>query len=379
MPLKSHFSDGTRVLIFRYLIRETLKSQSVVFLVLMAIFLTKNFVDVLADATNGDIPASLVLVFLALSTPVLAGIVLPLSLFLGILLAHGRLYVDSEMAVFHACGISEWYITRVMLLLAFVMALLTSVITLWLAPLSVENQYQLEEQIVVESGLTSLIPGRFQETANQKAVIFVHEITTEKNQLQRVFLAQHENEPSSQDLHIVYAQSGGVIEDADGSQKLILDGGTQYEGKHGQKDFHIVEFEEYQIQIAEQKAEQKRRRLSAYPTSQLISDKSLDAIAELQWRIAIPLSLPFLVLIAVPLSAVDRRHGRFGKMFPALMLYMGYFLLLMAGRKVLEEGKISPQLGLWWVHGLVFFIGGALISSGRSLGVSLLAKFRGAS
>jgi lipopolysaccharide export system permease protein len=132
------------VLIFRYLMKETIKSQTAVFLVLMAIFLTKNFVDVLADATNGDIPASLILGFLALSMPVLAALILPLSLFLGILLAHGRLYVDSEMTVFHACGISEWYITRVMLVLACVMALLTGAITLWLAPLSVENEYQLE-------------------------------------------------------------------------------------------------------------------------------------------------------------------------------------------------------------------------------------------
>ena len=365
------------MLIFRYLMKETLKSQAAVFLVLMAIFLTKNFVDVLADATNGDIPASLILGFLALSTPVLASLILPLSLFLGILLAHGRLYVDSEMTVFHACGISEWYITRVMLILACVMALLTGAMTLWLAPLSVENEYQLEEQVGAESGLTSLIPGRFQETANQKAVIFVHEIAASDNQLQRVFLAQHDNDPGRQDLHIVYAQSGGIREDSDGSQKLILDGGTQYEGTYGQKDFQVVEFAEYQIQIAEQKTEQKRRKLSAYPTSQLIGDDSIDAIAELQWRIAIPLSLPFLVLIAVPLSAVDPRQGRFGKMFPALMLYMGYFLLLMAGRKVLEDGKIPPQLGLWWVHGVIFFIGSALIFKGRSAGVRLRAKFRG--
>lgn len=364
------------MLIFRYLMKETIKSQLAVFLVLMAIFLTKNFVDVLADATNGEIPASLILGFLALSTPVLAALILPLSLFLGILLAHGRLYVDSEMTVFHACGISEWYITRVMLVLSLILALVTGALTLWLAPLSVESEYLLEEQVGAESGLTTLIPGRFQETANQKAVIFVHEIGAGNNQLQKVFLAQHDNEPNNRELHIVYAQAGGVREDADGSQKLILDQGKQYEGQYGQKDFRVVEFDEYQIQIAEQKAEQKRRKLSAYPTSQLINDDSLDAVAELQWRIAIPLSLPFLVLIAVPLSAVDPRQGRFGKMFPALMLYMGYFLLLMAGRKVLEEGKIPSQLGLWWVHGVILFIGSVLIFKGRSFGVRLRARLR---
>ncbi len=360
------------MLIFRYLLKETVKSQLAVFLVIMAIFLTRNFVRVLADASDGEIPASLVLGFLALSMPYLASLILPLSLFLGIMLAHGRLYVDSEMAVMRACGISEWYITRIMLFLSLIMAIITAVLTLWLAPLSVESEYQLQEKAGSESGLSTLIAGRFQETANRKAVIFVHEIDSDVSQLNRVFLAQQDKQ-NDQQVHIVYADTGKVKMANDGSQQLILGQGQQYEGRRGEVDYQVVEFDEYQIQISEQQAEQKRRKLSAYPTTTLLEDDSIDAIAELQWRIAIPLSLPFLVLIAVPLSAVDPRQGRFGKMFPALLLYLGYFVLLMAGRKVLEDGKIPPQLGLWWVHGVVMLIGLALVMKGRPLGVRLRA------
>lgn len=364
------------MLIFRYLIKETVKSQIAVFIVLMAIFITNRLVRVLADASDGEIPAGLVLGFLALSTPYLASLILPLSLFLGIMLAHGRLYADSEMSVMRACGISEWYITRVMLALSVFMAALTAVLTLWLAPLSQENETQLEEKAGAEAGLTALIAGRFQETANQKAVIFVHEIGTEQSKLKKVFLAQHDKD-DKQSIHIVYANSGNVLQVADGSQQLQLTEGVQYEGDRGQQDYQVIEFDQYQIQIGEQEAKQKRRKLNAYPTSQLIGDDSLDAIAELQWRIAIPLSLPFLVLIAVPLSAVDPRQGRFGRMFPALMLYLGYFLLLKAGSKVLEDGKIPSQLGLWWVHGIVFIIGVTLIMKGRPLGVRVRALLGG--
>lgn len=364
------------MLIFRYLVKETVKSQVAVFLVLMAIFITQKFVRVLAEASNGDIPASLVLGFLALSLPVLASLILPLSLFLGIMLAHGRLYVDSEMTVMRACGISEWYITRVMLVLALIMSLPTGALTLWIAPLSVESEYQLEEKAGAETGLTTLIPGRFQQTSNQKAVIFVHDIDSGKEPLKKVFLAQHDNEPDSQGVHIVYAKAGGVRDESDGSEKLILKQGVQYEGKLGQQDYQVIEFDEYQIQIAEQQSQQKRRKLTAYSTLQLLDDPSIDAIAELHWRIAIPFSLFFLVLIAVPLSAADPRQGRFGKIFSGLMLYLGYFLLLMAGRKVLEDGKIPSAMGLWWVHGVMFAIGGFLIFKSRSLGVRLRARLR---
>lgn len=364
------------MLIFRYLVKETIKSQAAVFLVLMAIFITNKFVRVLSEASNGDIPASLVLGFLALSMPVLASLILPLSLFLGIMLAHGRLYVDSEMTVMRACGISEWYVTRVMLVLAVVMALLTGAMTLWIAPLSVEREYQLEEQAGAQTGLTTLIPGRFQQTANKKAVIFVHQIGNDDAPLKRVFLAQHDITDDSQNVHLVYAKQGGLRESSNGAETLILSNGVQYEGTLGQQDYRVVEFGEYQIQIAEQKLEQKRRKLSAYPTLQLFGDPSIDAIAELHWRMAIPLSVFLLVLIAVPLSAADPRQGRFGKMFPALMMYLGYFLLLMAGRKVLEDGKIPPFLGLWWVHGVIASIGIILLFRGRPIGVRMRARMR---
>ena len=97
-------------IVSRYLVAETVKSQIAVFFVLMTIFVTQKFVRVLADASEGDIPASLVIGFLALKLPALATMIIPLSLFLGILISHGRFYVDSEMAVMQACGISEWYV-----------------------------------------------------------------------------------------------------------------------------------------------------------------------------------------------------------------------------------------------------------------------------
>lgn len=363
------------MIILRYLIRETLKSQFAVFLVLMAIFITQRFVRVLAEASDGDIPASLVMGFLALKMPVLAALILPLSFFLGMMLAHGRFYVDSEMTVIRACGVSEWYVARVMMLVALLFALLTGVLTLWLAPLAVETEYQMEDRIASEAGLMSLIPGRFEETANKNAVMFVHDISSNNN-LNKVFLAQQDAEDAADRIQIVYAEGGKVSENDDGSQQLVLTQGHQYEGKKGRNDFSVVEFEEYQIQIGEQQAEQKRRKMTAFPTVQLIDDTSLAAIAEFQWRIAIPLSIPFLVLIAVPLSAVDPRQGRFGKIMPALLLYLGYFLLLMASRKVLEDGKIPPELGLWWVHGIILLIGATLIARDRTLGVKVRARVR---
>lgn len=361
------------MLIFRYLLRETFKSQIAVFLILMAIFITLKFARILGDATDGDVPADLVLGFIALYSPILASLVLPISLFLGVMLAHGRLYVDSEMTVLKACGVSEWYVTRVTLLFAFLIAFVTAFVTLYLAPAAAEREYQLQQKASAESGLATLIPGRFQQTDDNKAVIFVHEVDSDTNQLQKVFLSRRSEDDKQ--MHLIYSKTGTLQTSEIGEQQLVLFDGNQYEGSNTEQDFQIVNFDEYRLTVTQKDQEEKRRKLEALPTTELMKLDSIEAIAELQWRIAIPLSLPFLVLIAVPLSAVDPRQGRFGKMFPALLLYLGYFLLLLASRRVLEDGKLPPALGLWWVHCVMLLVGFALIVRDRKTGAVLRQIF----
>lgn len=359
------------MLIFRYLLRETFKSQIAVFFILMSIFITLRFVRVLGDATDGNVPADLIVGFITLYSPVLASLVLPISLFLGIMLAHGRMYVDSEMTVLRACGVSEWYVTRVTLFFSLVIAMLTAVVTMYLAPLALEKEYQLREEASANSGIAAVVPGRFQQTGDNKAVIFVHD--TESEVLQKVFLSQRTRDDDG--VHLIYAQEGRIEESAFGEQTLVLLNGKQYDGKKNQSEYQIVNFDEYSVTITPPNRQAEGRKLAAIPTTALWTMSSVEASAELQWRIAIPLSLPFLVLIAVPLSSVDPRQGRFGKMFPALLLYLGYFLLLLASRRIMEDGNLPSFLGLWWVHLVMLLVGIGLIAKDRKTGAIIRQMF----
>jgi lipopolysaccharide export system permease protein len=68
--------------------------------------------------------------------------------------------------------------------------------------------------------------------------------------------------------------------------------------------------------------------------------------------------LVFVVtLLAVPLSRVNPRQGRFLKLLPAILLYMAYLAVLIAARGALDKEKLPAALGLWWVHGLFALIG----------------------
>lgn len=376
------------MLVFRYLIAEVFKSQLSIFLVLMTIFTSHKFVRILADASEGDIPSQVVASVILLNLPQLTGLILPLSVFLGVLLAYGRIYADSEMTIFHACGISEWYITRVTLIFTSLMAVLTAIVTLYLSPMAAEYEYRVKEQAEAKSGLSSIIAGRFQETSNGKSVIFVEGLDAGNTRLERVFVAQmpvrelkdkdadqNQSLPKSKEATIVYANSGSVRDKNTGEQKLVLSQGRRYQGEVDQPNYEVVEFGEYEIQITEQEVERKRRKISAYPTSALLTDHGPDAAAELHWRIGIPIAIVVLTFIAVPMSAVNPRQGKFAKLMPALGLYLGYFIFLILGKSAIDDGKIPPAIGLWWVHFTGLFIGSLMILKGRPIGSRMRASW----
>ena len=85
------------MIIIRYLVRETLKSQLAILFILLLIFFCQKLVRILGAAVDGDIPANLVLSLLGLGVPEMAQLILPLSLFLGLLMTLGKLYTESEI------------------------------------------------------------------------------------------------------------------------------------------------------------------------------------------------------------------------------------------------------------------------------------------
>ena len=83
-----------------------LKTVFAVTLTLLVIIMSGRFVKYLGQVTSGDFAPDVLLLVMLYRLPNFLEVVLPLGLFIGILLSYGRLYVDSEMTVMSACGMS---------------------------------------------------------------------------------------------------------------------------------------------------------------------------------------------------------------------------------------------------------------------------------
>ena len=87
-------------------------------------------------------------------------------------------------------------------------------------------------------------------------------------------------------------------------------------------------------------------------TGELVGSPDPEDQAELHWRIAAPLSVLLLALLAVPLAHTSPRAGRYGKLVLGILAYLVYSNLLALGQAWVAKGYVPSAVGLWWVHGL---------------------------
>lgn len=136
---------------------------------------------------------------------------------------------------------------------------------------------------------------------------------------------------------------------------MFSDGQTSI-GRAGEANFTVTEFKRQGVLRPRDKPTEPRLKVKAMTLSQLWESGTNKDIAEIQWRISIPLAALLLALLAVPLSYTSPREGRFSKIAIAILLYIPYANLLVLSRKWVASGVLPGWVGLWPVHLVVFCV-----------------------
>ena len=331
--------------------------------ILLLIFMSGRFIKYLAQAASGGISADVLFTLMGYRMPGFLELILPLGLFIGILLAYGRMYLESEMTVLFACGVSERRLVMLTMGTSLIVMFLVGAMSLVISPWGMQN---VEKIFRDQSKLTEfemLAPGRFQALKTGQRVTYTEALSDDKKELQGVFIS--EKTKDEQLLILTPAETGTqYVDPKTGSRFLVLHNGKRYQGMPGELEFNVIEFESYGLKISEPPAEQRGRKDESIDTIELWNSTNPKYVALMQWRISIPLLVPIVTLLAISLSRVNPRQGRFFHLFPAMLIYITYLGLLIVARNSLGKDRIPSWLGLWWVHALFFSIALGLLGKG---------------
>lgn len=338
-------------IIDKYIAKELLVSFLSVIFVLLVIVLSTEVVHLLSWVSQGFIPVSAVLAFLVNSLFEFSVVLIPLSLLMGILLAFGRLYRDSEMAAIMSAGIGPLQLYRPLMFVAIPVTVLLFVLMLYVKPIITHQRALITAKIQSQAEVDTLLVGQFNRASKGGAVLFLASETGKGDQIDSVFFQQQRDGHS----HVDLAKSTGTWYNEEGRRYMKMYDGTHYVGDAGDADFKIIRYKDYGVHIDRKMVSAHRSEKSRTVSELWASDKPLDK-AELQWRITIPLATIVVAFMALPLSKTDPRSGRYAKLIVALVIYLFYSNLLGMGRTWIIQEKVPVWVGTWWVHLIAIII-----------------------
>lgn len=365
------------MIIARYITKEVLLNFLAITALLLFIALSNRFAAYLAKAATGELPVTLVFKVVGLYIPELLTYLIPLSFFIAILFAYGRLHAESEMTVLMSCGVSWGYISRLTLMLAAGVMVLTACLSLWWVPKMAVMREQALSEGEAFGMMQAVVPGRFQTMAEGKLVFYLEDVASKQNLLKGVFIAERPtniNDNLKNGWTLITADQAKIERDATTKDfYLVLKQGYRYQGVPGSANYTIVKFDEYG-RAMQPAPETQNEVLRMKDSASLFITKNPEETAELQWRLSLPLTVPILALLAIPLARVRPRHGRFAKFLPAIFLYIVYYNLFTVCKRWVAQGMVPGILGVWWIH--LLFLGLGLYLLGRESGWFVMRKMR---
>jgi len=334
------------VIFQRALLREFGNLAIAVFSALFAITLTTQLVRLLGQAAVGKVLSEGVAALLAFSALNYLPVLLSLTLFITVLMTLSRSYRESEMVIWFSSGLSLLGWIRPVLLFAAPLAVLVAALSLFLSPWAVGKAEEYRHQMKVRDEVSRVAPGVFLEAPGADRVFFVEEIAGDQTNVQNVFIAQMKEGR----LGITVSRRGYREVGDNGDRNVVLLDGRRYEGVPGNLDFKVMNFERYAVKIETKEAQTEETSTKAMSTLGLILTPTNGHLAELLWRIGLPISAFVLSLLAIPLSFVNPRASRSVNLLFAVFTYMVYANVLSIAQAWVSQGKIDFGLGWWIVH-----------------------------
>ena len=153
----------TRILT-SYLAREIIKTSGATLLILYLILVSHALGRVLAEIADGAVPQQALWPVLLSEAVYLLALLLPVSFFLGIVFAFGRMYKDHEIVVMQACGVGYVEFYKPVALVLLPLLLFSAYASLWLNAQVQRFAQQIVDATQNQHEFHQIKPGQFNQS-----------------------------------------------------------------------------------------------------------------------------------------------------------------------------------------------------------------------
>ena len=313
------------------------------FLLINTFFLAADYI------INKSVPFGLVVRYIVLQIPSFVYLILPFATLFGVLQGFGRLAGDNEMTALRTSGVPLGRIARPALLMGVVLTLAAFLINEFIAPQSQHKSQTIFREIAYHSSQPIIQPDQFVRTEDGQHSIFVGSMDPQSGLMHNVQIYSLGSGYFPETLTAATArQING---------KLVLYNGVQtMYGTNGlvtkQQHFDSLEFPLADASLLfegprgpfEMNSRELAREIKALKGS---GEDTRQFEMTLQQKYAMPVACLISILIALPLGVRFGKRGRGVAAMLALLVLLGYWLIMAATNALGKNGAIPPPLAAW--------------------------------
>ncbi len=337
--------------------RDLARSFGATLVVILTIVLTMMLIRTLGQAAIGRVSPQDVVLLLGYSALGHLSTMLALSLFVAIVATLGRMYRDSEMAIWFASGAGLLRFVAPVLRTTWPVLLAIGALALFVWPWVNQRAVDLQARYEGRSDLSRIAPGTFQSSKDGRRTFFIDRDSPDSTIGRNVFILTN-----SEHIESVTTAQRGQIETRGDERLLVLENGQRNEVnlKSGEKT--ISRFESYAAGAGERIAISDRQLPpKARATMELLRTPTPAFKGELAWRLGLLLGAANMVLLGIGLSyANPRRASNWNLMF-ALLSFVVYYNVINLTKAWVDSGRFGLGSVLLIAHGGTFVLALALI------------------
>ena len=330
------------MILYRYLLKDIFSHTVAVSLVFLFVVLSSRSIQYLEQVTRGELSSELVFWVILFRLPEFLELIIPFSFFLALVLVIGRICSDNEMIILEQNGFSNSRILKLFLSSGLLIAFITGFLSFWVSPFFKENLDKIYQVTNFEDNFNSIQPGKF-VILDDRSVIFAQD--KKDNILSNIFLKLPEQEGTPSRNFLTAKRS--YISKENPNLLLFEDGLSFNEDKTNQIE---MQFESLSMNF-------RNDFFRNQDVQQVDLTKVKHSSLEKLWQISIPLLCLISVVLALPLSRVKPRQGRYAKILPSIFVFMTYLGLLLLVKGWIEEGSVTFPSSLLLVHAFFFLLG----------------------
>ena len=332
------------MIIDRYLARLVLLPTLAGFALLLLLVSAFNAATLLRDAAYSRIPIDQVLLLVGLRDLVSAEVLLPTSLYVGVLATLNQWHRNREAYALYGSGVGPTRVARPIWLVAGAVCIAVAALSLYVRPWAFATSYRLDAS-AAQLSTSSMQPDRFYNFG-AAAVLSAAVIDRDADRMHHVFIRM----TTPNRVRVIRAASGRIrVNKAQTRQYLELADGIDYAIQANSRADQITRFDALRYYAPAQQSAGVTNQRRALPTAQLLGATQPKQLAELQWRLCLPIIALLMTLIAVELARALPGSGPYARFLLGIGIYTLVFNFAAVGRTWLENGRVGAVPGMLWV------------------------------